>query len=171
MKKSSGGFTLIELVVVIVILGILAVTALPKYIDISDDALQAKVEANAGAFKSGINLANLKWRALGSPSDLASRNDVQISSGGSFSVLDLNAAGWPAQSWVGPDTQLSTNNDADCLSVFQALMQDGENKAATDDSKEFIANYEGNGDCSYLLSEDITKGFTYDSDTGEVVVI
>ena len=47
----NKGFTLIELVVVIVILGILAVTAAPKYMNLTDDALEAKVEANAGALR------------------------------------------------------------------------------------------------------------------------
>lgn len=44
MKKQQSGFTLIELVAVIVLLGILAVTALPRFINIQGDARQAVLE-------------------------------------------------------------------------------------------------------------------------------
>jgi MSHA pilin protein MshA len=52
MKRMQKGFTLIELVVVIVILGILAAVALPKFIDLTNEALSASTQGVAGAISS-----------------------------------------------------------------------------------------------------------------------
>ena len=52
--KSQGGFTLIELVIVIVILGILAAVAIPKYEDMREEARVATLKGQLGSIRSAL---------------------------------------------------------------------------------------------------------------------
>ncbi len=99
VKANQQGFTLIELVVVIVILGILAVTAAPKFIDLTSDAKASTIEAVKGSLNSAADMAHAKALVAGIVSDdlsIAGKNITFINSyptaGSINDLMDINSS-------------------------------------------------------------------------------
>ena len=162
-KLKSKGFTLIELVVVIVILGILSATALPKFIDLTDDAEEAVFLGIAAAFKSGVNQVHLAWiiRADGK----AVLNFIPISDPLAGGDLSVNVAGYPADT---RGTSLTLNSENDCLDVWRAVLSSQDALVAGDNTSDFEATYNGSNSCTYQYVKQPTLTVTYNSNTGEI---
>jgi MSHA pilin protein MshA len=117
--NNQKGFTLIELVAVIVILGALAVTAVPQFINLQDEANEAAVKGVAGALGSdaAVNLAG----ALAGDNSAAAATacgdfDIQQGISAPYSIVSATTA---SAGTGDAFTCKVANKDADVTATFQ----------------------------------------------------
>ncbi len=106
MKKHQPGFTLTELVIVIVILGILAAVAVPRFLNLTGDASAASRAGVTGALNTAVQIVRSRWIAQGGAGTVTP-------DGGTAIVM--NAAGYP-------DVGTTYNSAAMCATLVGSLL-------------------------------------------------
>lgn len=87
---SQNGFTLIELIVVIVVLGIVAALAVPRFVGLPDDVHRAQVNATAGSMRASVNLIKGKARTSEIDGTCYGYSSFEYSYGGEKGKVGMN---------------------------------------------------------------------------------
>ena len=124
-RSAQRGFTLIELVVVIVILGILAAFAVPRFMGLEDQARVAAINAMAGSLRSAATMAHGVWEAQASG---VSPAPTQITVPGVANPVPI-VNGYPSNAGI------------------QQLLQDTSGFALNANGNRFTANGSKNANC------------------------
>ena len=162
MKKQAG-FTLIELVIVVVILGFLAVTAIPKFIDLTDQAKQANIEGMAGGFASAVSLVRAQWEAEGRTND--GTNNTTVYDGVNLMLTTEGTGIRPGYvTGLTDGSTLGANFDAaNCKQIWENVFQQPptlETFANTSATTNYIVAETGDladSHCIFYLKETLNK--------------
>lgn len=161
--RKQDGFTLIEMIVVIVLIGLLAAAALPRFSRIDTAAHRSAVTGTASAFRTAVILVRTTYIVRGYTGAV----DNVIGFGNN--TVDVNTAGYPT------DTSNSNTitGTATCQRVWNGIL-DSAPTTTTTTSTAFDYRITRSGQiCTYTYrrSTSPTRSITYNAANGTVTVI
>lgn len=159
-RDAQRGFTLLELVVTIVIVGLLAAVALPRLMNATDDAHAASVHGTAGALAAGVAMVRAQWE-LNRANGRGGLNNV---AGFGDGDLDVNELGWPVATASGPGAQ-------GCAELWRGVLLGSAPSVAVRGSAAYLAEFDAPL-CRYRhqREEPRTRTIEYNPNTGAVTV-